>query len=797
MSVEEDRYILTRDYANKYGLDKRKIAPACRADALIAERRNIPDPERKGSTTARWFILDIPPLDHPKWQEYQDKLMKGVSYQKGKSYEKNFDEWAPIFLERYDKARNNLDQTNFRVSELAKMINTQPDIVRKWTEVGVEGYGKLPKIIFSDDKKAIKDKDTNLYESRYGRLEYYYANKDIRRFFKKELVNPNVKFRTIDDATTENNTDEIVRGHNHYVYDTNKVSPMTYDGFMKWVGDNVWIRNKKTRRKEIFIPTGRQRQFFKKVFELKRDGTFKYRFVCLSYPRGEGKSLMVVLLILFRFFNLPEEQIFLVANSEKQTTHVLFNEAKKIINDSPTLQNIMGIDVLQKGIFLMAGNKETYASIEVMSVESGARSNATCFAFSEIHKLTDEANFAEIYGSIRAITNAWVLMESTVAPKGHVFHRLFERYQEGKDPLLYFDHYSDEHYNPDMTKEELESYEAVFLPGDYARFFRNRWEDAATGLFDESRILEMGAIGIDGTIGPSRELKDAINRIVELKRLIKNLSGATNTSAQQAELFSLQARIRWIDDLYKLPATAEDIDKISSLMKCDLIIGIGIDRARHVAKKSDRTAVVTTAKAIIDENTWMAFVLDIFLPAEGDDDQIKERIMRASEQYGYVAQIDVEEYQGKDLEKWCNLYGFPAILVSATYKRQEAMFPLLYMQMRQGLYKCPAVPAWADEDERLYDELPPEGIMDLYRTELGAFEHIPPKNEKKVGRFGSSFKHATESRRTRKGEPKDDTVYAAAHSLMAANAGDISINYGKGTGFASAIINEKVLGDYS
>ena len=796
-----NKYLSSRAYSEKYGVACGSLPHACRADALIYQSHLVQDGR---ITTNRYFILDTRPEEHPKWEEYRAHL-EDMKVKRGYTgYKTNLKKHAAIFLQRFDEARANLDVTRFRTKELCKMLGTTRDVVMRWVEIGADGFGKLPRIKFPANKRRVYDSKSHMYTTQAGtRVDEYFDTKDIRRFFKGELADPKQRYHTIDDAVTDTTIDEIAEGEGYFNYDPARAFPSTYKGFIEWTSQNIFFIDRKSRKLTEFVPNEKQHEFYMQAFSLNPDGSFKHKVICTSRPRGDYKSFDVTLLFLIRFFNMPEEQIFLVANSEKQTTHLLFNEAKKIIRRSPALSNTPGLDIQKQTIKLFTAKKEEFSSIEVMSVESGARSNATCFAFSEVWKLTDELNFAEIEQSIRGVENAWVLIESTVAAKGHIFQRLYEDYQKGDNPILYFQYYSDQHYNPKIDDVYLNHAKRLY-PHLYRMFFRNRWEDAATGLFDEQRIFEMGYIGIDGRIGRSPEFVEAIKTFVFEKRTIKMFAGVNDPAARdevvraKAIVEGLSRRLMRVDDLYSLPAMPEDIDRIKNLFDCEFVVGLGIDRAKQMSKRADRTAVITVAKGItgvdeLSEPIVMYFILDVYMPESPTLKNLTERIMSNSEAYGIDFNIRIEEYQGQDLDSWCKESGFNSELAKASFKHQEEIFAVLSNAAENGMIKCPIVPVWRDENDNIYYEKPPENVYDLLREELSVIEYEAPMQGRKTGYIGSPFKKATN--RTNKGEIKDDTAYALAHATFAASIGE-TITSGTKMPFSSADFNNETVGTW-
>jgi len=289
------------------------------------------------------------------------------------------------------------------------------------------------------------------------------------------------------------------------------------DGLMLWATENVNTFDRSTRSWRPIEFWGKQVEWLKEALTLKNDRfdeeEFKHRFIVFCHPRGDAKSFLVVLICIWRFCVFPRERIILGANTKEQVTFVHYDVIVEHILNSPILTEYVGENnVMKQGTVLRRdkrgkvkdiASKDVISLIAPISTAQAIRSNITACSFSEMWKMKDETFYTELSGSIRAVKNGMALIDSVVAPKGHILYRLYKTSlnppgHPEHDPLLYFSYYSDEHYNPTMTQEELASYRRQFLPSEYNRHFRNRWADAAYGMFTRNQISCMDIVGVPG-----------------------------------------------------------------------------------------------------------------------------------------------------------------------------------------------------------------------------------------------------------------------------------------------------------
>lgn len=757
---------------------------ACRAKALISELREVPDPAHGKLAEKRWFIRDIPPNDHPGWKENIVRMQKKYASMKlkGISGFKSFKDAVPELLRRFNEARMDMEQSDFSTTELARMLRIQTVTIYRWVEVGEEGFGKLPKIQFPEDKME-----------KYGRVDSFFRQEDVIRFFKGQLADPTQKFKTVSDMVADTTIDEIASKHGYFVFDEAKVYPKRYEGFIQWAEDKVKRFDKATDKWIPFRAIEMQRNFYREVFVLNADGTFKNRFIRICRPRGDFKSFDAIIIFLFRFFNMRRQKILLAANSKDQSDYSLYDEAKDIILNSPDLYNTPGLEVRDKETRIMSGRREIFSRIQSIASKQGSLSNADCIVFSEIHKLQDQAFIVELEGSIRQVKDAMSIIESTVSRIGTYYHRQFEAYNKGESPVMYFQHYSDKHYNPNMTKEELDHYRVSFFPEEYDMFFRNRWGDAGQGLFSAAQIENTNIVGMNNSYGNSEAISSAVVDIIDLQLKLGQLQGTPYAAGIENRISAVRAGFMRPDGIYKLPADENTLDKLRQIYQTDFIIGIGLDRAEQIVAKSDRTALVTVARGILTFDVSIFFILDIYLPDDPNMRNITTRILENAQMFGWIDHVDIEKSQGMDIEGWCNENGISANLVTASYEHQKEMFTELYTAMMGGYLKCPAVPAWVDDKGVLFHELPPQGVQDILRTEMSFFIHAAKVEGSRAGYFGSPFKRRTG--RTKAGEAKDDVTFALAHAMFASKRGDIPASATNSI-FSGATINTDVIGDY-
>lgn len=480
LEAPPDGYISLVEFCNKYGVNPSNMSKDLRAEKLIGQKINV-QRTRNGvflnSLEAKWYVLDAPPKRHHRIatkKPFQRKPKKKNPAQERESTDEGRKEllktkYLPLFIEKAP-----IEKMRWTQNELAELFEVHFSMITKFEKWGLKRH--------EIDKEGFK----------LGPNKYYFTRTDIHEFLSGEKGTE----KTIDSMPEEYGSKHYRQEEGYYIYQKDKVYPKDGEGLIAWAKDNVLREDKRKNKWVKFIPLAYpQIEFFHKALELRPDGTYKNKIIVACRPRGDFKSFDIIVLFLFRLFNLPREKIMLSANSKDQVKFVHFDEATEIVKHSPRLWNVPGLDVQAKKIRLMSGKKDEYSYIEPMPSMSSIRSNITCATFSEIFRMNDEKHWTELYGSIRGVPDAMALVDSTVAPKGHILARLYDSYQKGRNPKLYFQFYCKKHYNPEMTEEELESIKSDMLPNEYAKFFDNTWESAAFSMFTQQHIAEIGYVG--------------------------------------------------------------------------------------------------------------------------------------------------------------------------------------------------------------------------------------------------------------------------------------------------------------
>ncbi|MCK5862501.1 MAG: hypothetical protein KAH38_08450 [Candidatus Hydrogenedentes bacterium] len=543
------------------------------------------------------------------------------------------------------------------------------------------------------------------------------------------------------------------------------------------------------------------------------DGRFKYRLIVLCWMRGEGKSLLVVLIQLWKFFNWPRQQIVLGANSKDQTKFVHYDMIRDIILNSPNLLATIGRNNVQdKEIRLKDADGTIRSVIKPISTASGIVSNITGYTFSEMFDMRNPKFFTQLDGSMRNIPNALGLIDSTVSEKSHILYKLYQNFVQKKTKTLYFSYrFSDtgvqEHYwNPFMTTTQLEDYRAKFLEADFARYFLNVWSAGSAQVFTQSMIDEMGQFGVDGrvlnhfdmvSVNENIEKYKAMSEVMTQKRLPDGAVEQLSLVDAQKERVTPMSKMYALEDNYsniKMVSPNVLID-LGDRLNTDWAILAGIDLADPLAKtRSANSVMVLLAKGlpnsrvdpslmILNEKEMVAakfiyFIIGFYiLESKTPISDIRKKLDEALIMYDGLDMICGERYGLWDLATWAEDVDVPFSPIYPNYERQRAAFNHLYSTMHMGLLKSPPIPVMGVKGE-----------TDLLREELGVFDHNTHRRW-----FGSPEKKE-------KGGIQDDSIYALGWGMYGGkNLGPEdfrSLSLQSGNMFGSLFQNKEVLGNY-
>jgi len=569
------------------------------------------------------------------------------------------------------------------------------------------------------------------------------------------------------------------------------------EGFFKWVEDNVRLpvypKGSMVKKWTPFsqFPDEYLEMWDKQKYILREglameNGTFKYALIILMWPRGEGKSVDAVLIKLWRFFNFPAIKIILGANSVGQIRFMHFEEMLRIISNSPKLLARIGKkNLLQRQIQIRNKVGDVVSYIRPVSSFSGLYSGIDGYTFSEFHQARDTRFFEEIDSSMRGIKNGLGVIDTTVASKVHILHKLWQNYQTGKDKLLFFSYRQttgkeEDFWNPEINQDYLETQKSRLPFGGFERFFLNSWEAASEKVFSDEIIEATNYLGVNKQLNVHNELIALLERknkyISQEKRIIEGSRDGENPMGEESfqrheEIFrDIDAQLWPIEDVYRLKspfglpqmATADDLEQLGNLYDTDWAILTGADRADPMkTRTAARTIVIALAKGLMGSRTnpypteetgaprYLYLLLGLWNVEDHSLDAMKDILLAVQAEFEGIDSFGAERWGIVDIDKWANQNDIACEIYYPGYDRQRTMFSMLYLACKHGLFKTPplAVPGSKEDD--------------IWKEEAMVFDHVVPEmlgEGRKTGKFGSPEKSEKHGR-------QDDAIYAIGATL--------------------------------
>ena len=545
-----------------------------------------------------------------------------------------------------------------------------------------------------------------------------------------------------------------------------------------------------------------------------KDGKFLYRLIIFCWPRGEGKSLLAILIQLWKFFNWTRQTIVLGANSKDQTKFVHYDLFKDVILNSPNLKKAIGGEknVQEKEIRLKAVDGSIQSVIKPISTSSGIVSNITGYTFSEMFDMRNPKFFTQLDGSIRNIPNALGVIDSTVSAKDHVLYTLYDNFVKKKTTTLFFSYrfsekgLQEDYWNPFMHTTQLEDYRAKFLEAEFARYFLNTWSAGTTKVFSDNMIAEVGQLGSGGHILNHHDLVTINERVEKLNSRLTVVTQKGFTDGVDETLDHIDtalSKVRSVSDFYTLEDNYQNIQLVSpsvlndlgDLLNTDWAILTGIDLADPLAIRKKANSIMTIiAKGLPNSKTdpqlmvlnekemvsakFVYFIVGFYvLETHTPINDIRSKLDQVLLMYDGIDMVCGERYGLWDLATWCEDNDIPFDPIYPNYERQRAAFNHLYSTMYLGLLKAPTIP-----------HMGIKGEADLLREELGIFDHSangrwfgsPEKNEK----YGI----------------QDDSVYSVGWGMYGGKELGPdqfrSLSYEPGNLFGNMFQNKDVVGNY-
>ena len=502
------------------------------------------------------------------------------------------------------------------------------------------------------------------------------------------------------------------------------------------------------------------------------NGEFIYRLIVLCWMRGEGKSLLAVLIQLWKFFNWSKQQIVLGANSKEQITFVHFDIMKDIIINSPNLfQGVGKKNIQEKKIMITDAKGNMVSTVRAISSFSGIVSNITGYTFSEIFDMKNPKFFVQLDGSIRNIPNALGVIDSTVSTKTHILYQLFEGFVKRTSKSVFF-HYrfskegkADDYWNPNMDQNQLDDYRSKFPLGEFERYFLNTWSSASQRIFTEEMIYAMEYLGIDnapinavelmGCSGKILKIEESIKILIEGRQVNRPMSEEMNQIAVlKKRLMPLGYSLRDAGGFPQM-ASLDDLETLGRKLDTKWAILAGIDRAdpMKVTNRGARTIFTCMAKGLpgsgsrpflIDDGhvpNYVYFLLHLVNIEDHSLEALKEVITACKTEYDGIEKLCGERWGIWDLVPWCETQGVPFEAVFPTYDKQKASFSELYLCATGGRLKIPLIGVWGSKE------------TDIIREEARVFYHDPDKHW-----FGSPEK-------AERGGIQDDAMFTLAWTI--------------------------------
>jgi len=566
------------------------------------------------------------------------------------------------------------------------------------------------------------------------------------------------------------------------------------EGFILWAEENICVQITPIGSdQKVWVPVGdlpttknpETNRSYRDMWELQKEifvaalemqnGVFKHNLIVFNWPRGDGKSFGVCLIVIWRISCWLDQKIVLGANSKDQTKFVHYEEIKNLCYNSPNvLQEIGNNNILEKELRMTDNKKNVRSYIRPISAFSGLVPNINAFTFSEMFLMKNESYFTQLYGSIRNIPNAFGLIDTTVSAKQHPLYRMYKAYVTGENSLIYYSYRCSEkakpadYFHPNMTKDQLASYRSAMLDAEFNRYFKNTWSSGAEKVFTEEIIEATNYFGVDKLVNTHNTLIALLehkNKVFKTGEMMKAKAGLENEIDVQKSIDNIQSRLWPVSDVYKLaslqsdPKMAEvtDLEALSEIYDTEWAIIGGFDRAdplKDSSKSPAKTIAVILAKGLIgsrsnpmlghiDNPKYLYIMLALKNIPRHSLPEIREVFIEAHTKFDGMDMIGSERYGAWDLAEWCDENDIGLELWQSSYTIQRAMFTELFISYRDGFFKTPPI------------HVPGAKDSDILKEEAAKFDHDDEKRW-----FGSPEKKE-------KYGVQDDAMFAVGGTIYA------------------------------
>lgn len=411
------------------------------------------------------------------------------------------------------------------------------------------------------------------------------------------------------------------------------------DGFLQWVED---VQPRIPSRKggfEVFQPADFQMEAIREALATDEEGNWRFQTIAFSFPRRHSKTTLNALLVVWRFTLFgPNENIKVMANSERQTLSVGFSLVKKIILNTPFLVSQVGRENLRTYDILYPKLQNTITAVSC-NVAGLYGEKITCGWISELHAAASEDPMQILASSLGDSANSWLLIDSTVDAVGGPLHRLEKLQEGGEDPTIYVK--------------------------------RLEYRDLA-------EALEKSPPWIDRAWLASRQ-KQLLPAIFKTQHLNQRAAASNN-------LFSLED-IGAAKEPVPCPMTREDLERIAAGRK--FVTGGGLDRAYFGSLHGDATIWTSVAKVADADGEAHFWVLNQKNVLGSLASGIKKQIAGDFERFS-LSNVVIEAYNAQDIATWAMEQRIPCEIIHATNTNQVPAFMELYRIVKEGRLHFPA-----------------------------------------------------------------------------------------------------------
>lgn len=348
----------------------------------------------------------------------------------------------------------------------------------------------------------------------------------------------------------------------------------------------------------------------------------------ISWPRRHGKTVVIALIIVWRFMTRITQEIAIVANSQKQTVDTAFRLVRTILEQTPYMRGLHN-----SGAIIIANDKIEFQQLG-NRIQGFAANPASLYGkklsvaqVSELHAAAND----EVYQALASATidteDGVVLVDSTVGPRSSPLYGLYQLWKKGEDPTIAYSHIEYDNLEEAIEKAprwisaaRLRSRAKQMLPVEFAQQHLNQWASGTSALFPKA-ILE--------------KCRDEYPLDVK--------------AVAQGRAFA---------------------------------VGAGLDRAYGFSLHGDATVTCAVMKVVHDEqeNFYILASDDVrFSSASG----IKSNLIRYKKDF-QMSRAALESYNVQDVAAWATEQTFDSETVWATPERQSNAFTALYNAASEG-----------------------------------------------------------------------------------------------------------------